>query len=72
MLDITLKETRVYRKIKEEGRSEGRSVMAKAISRQLTKRIGELSLANASSNFRLIITCSGRFERSVVRFYQCG
>ncbi|BAY22349.1 hypothetical protein NIES2100_21120 [Calothrix sp. NIES-2100] len=43
MLDITLKQTRVYREIKEEGREEGREVMANAISRQLTKRLGELS-----------------------------
>ena len=52
MLGITLKETRVYREIKEEGRVEGREegreevreVMANAVSRQLTKRFGELSL----------------------------
>ncbi|NJM72133.1 MAG: Rpn family recombination-promoting nuclease/putative transposase [Scytonema sp. RU_4_4] len=47
MLGITLKETRVYREIKEEGREEGRKevreVMANAISRQLIKRLGELS-----------------------------
>ncbi|MEA5549475.1 Rpn family recombination-promoting nuclease/putative transposase [Anabaena cylindrica UHCC 0172] len=47
MLGITLKETRVYREIKEEGREEGRKevqeVMANAISRQLTKRFGKLS-----------------------------
>lgn len=43
MLGITFKETRVYQDIKEEGREEGRSVMANAISRQLTKRLGELS-----------------------------
>jgi len=42
MLDITLKETRVYREIKEEGREEGREAMANAITRQLTKRLGEL------------------------------
>lgn len=46
MLGITLKETRVYREIKEEGRLEGREevreTMANAISRQLTKRFGEL------------------------------
>nr|WP_250123750.1 Rpn family recombination-promoting nuclease/putative transposase [Chroococcidiopsis sp. CCMEE 29] len=38
MLDMTLKETKVYREIKEEGRE----VMAKAIARLLTKRLGEL------------------------------
>ena len=43
MLGITLKETRVYREIKEEGREEVREVMANAISRMLTKRFGELS-----------------------------
>ncbi len=46
MLGITLKETRVYREIKEEGREqgreEGRETMANAISRQLNKRFGEL------------------------------
>jgi predicted transposase/invertase (TIGR01784 family) len=42
MLDITLKETRVYREIKEEGREEGREATANIIIRQLTKRFGEL------------------------------
>jgi predicted transposase YdaD len=41
--NITLKETRVYREIKEEGREEVREVMANSISLQLTKRFGELS-----------------------------
>ncbi len=40
MLGITLKETRVYRKIKEEGREEA---TINLIIRQLTKRFGELS-----------------------------
>lgn len=40
MLGITLKETRVYREIKEEGREEeARSL----IIRQLTRRMGDLS-----------------------------
>ncbi len=44
MLGITLKETRVYREIKEEGREEGREeTTANLILRQLTKRFGELS-----------------------------
>ncbi|MHC5934154.1 Rpn family recombination-promoting nuclease/putative transposase [Nostoc sp.] len=44
MLGITLKETRVYREIKEEGREEGREeATANLIFRQLTKRFGELS-----------------------------
>jgi predicted transposase YdaD len=39
MLGITLKETRVYREIKQEGReAEARSL----ILRQLTRRVGEL------------------------------
>ena len=42
MLDITLKETRVYREIKEEGREEGREATANIIIRQMTKRFGEL------------------------------
>jgi predicted transposase/invertase (TIGR01784 family) len=44
MLGITLKETRVYREIKQEGREEGRKVEASSlILRQLTRRVGELS-----------------------------
>jgi predicted transposase/invertase (TIGR01784 family) len=44
MLGITLKETRVYREIKEEGREEGREeATANLITRQLTKRFGEIS-----------------------------
>ncbi len=39
MLGITLKETRVYREIKEEGREEGERSL---ILRQLTRRVGEL------------------------------
>ncbi len=43
MLDITLKETRVYREIKQEGREEGRQEEAvNFVTRQLTKRFGEL------------------------------
>ncbi len=41
MLGITLKETRVYREIKEEGREEGERSL---IYRQLTRRVGELPL----------------------------
>jgi predicted transposase/invertase (TIGR01784 family) len=39
MLGITLKQTRVYREIKEEGREEGERSL---ILRQLTRRVGEL------------------------------
>ncbi|BAZ04824.1 Rpn family recombination-promoting nuclease/putative transposase [Calothrix sp. NIES-3974] len=39
MLGITLKETRVYREIKEEGRSQGEKSL---VLRQLTKKLGEL------------------------------
>lgn len=39
MLGITLKETRVYREIKEEGREQGERSL---ILRQLTRRVGEL------------------------------
>jgi predicted transposase/invertase (TIGR01784 family) len=50
MLGITLKETRVYREIKEEGREEGREQGREEgikrerslIQRQLTRRVGEL------------------------------
>lgn len=45
MLGITLKETRVYREIKEEGREEGeqrgREATANIIIRLLTKRLGQ-------------------------------
>ena len=44
MLDITLKETRVYQEIKEEGREEGREeATLSLVIRLLTKRFGELS-----------------------------
>jgi predicted transposase YdaD len=48
MLGITLKETRVYREIKQEGREEGREEGRQEgerslILRQLTRRVGELS-----------------------------
>ncbi|MCF4965907.1 Rpn family recombination-promoting nuclease/putative transposase [Nostoc sp. CMAA1605] len=48
MLGITLKETRVYREIKEEGREEGREAGREEgekslVLRQLTRRVGELS-----------------------------
>ncbi|MFN6513125.1 MAG: Rpn family recombination-promoting nuclease/putative transposase [Nostoc sp. CreGUA01] len=42
MLDITLKQTRVYQEIKEEGLEEGREATANIIIRLLTKRLGEL------------------------------
>jgi len=43
MLDITLKETRVYREIKEEGREEGREEGERSlVLRLLTKKVGEL------------------------------
>ena len=43
MLGITLKETRVYREIKEEGRVEGREEeAANLVIRLLTKRFGEI------------------------------
>ncbi|OCQ96998.1 hypothetical protein BCD64_15535 [Nostoc sp. MBR 210] len=44
MLGITLKETRVYREIKEEGIEQGReAATVNLITRQLTKRFGKLS-----------------------------
>ena len=47
MLGITLKETRIYREIKEEGRVEGRvegreEEAANLVIRLLTKRFGEI------------------------------
>ncbi len=50
MLGITLKETRVYREIKDEGRQEE---AANLITRQLTKRFGELSEEMRSSIYGL-------------------
>ncbi|MHC5830293.1 MAG: DUF4351 domain-containing protein, partial [Nostoc sp.] len=53
MLGITLQQTRVYQEIKQEGREEGleegREAMANAISRLLTKRLGEVSEEMRSS-----------------------
>jgi predicted transposase YdaD len=48
MLGITLKETRVYREIKEEGREEGRKegveeATFNLVMRQLNKRFGKIS-----------------------------
>lgn len=44
MLGITLKETRVYKEIKEEGREEGREEGERSlILRLLQRRVGELS-----------------------------
>ncbi len=44
MLGITLKETRVYREIKQEGREEGRQEGEKSlILRLLNRKVGELS-----------------------------
>ncbi len=43
MLGITLKETRVYREIKEEGEQRGREIEGRTlIFRLLTRRVGEL------------------------------
>ena len=42
MLGITLKETRVYREIKEEGIQEGEQREKSLILRQLTRQVGEL------------------------------
>lgn len=50
MLGITLKETRVYREIKEEGREEGvEQATVNLVIRQLTKRFGELSVETRAS-----------------------
>ncbi len=43
MLGITLKETRVYQEIKEEGREEGEQRERSLILRQLQRRVGELA-----------------------------
>ncbi len=46
MLGITIKETQVYREIKQEGREEGKEAEARSlILRLLGKRVGELSPA---------------------------
>jgi predicted transposase/invertase (TIGR01784 family) len=42
MLGITLKETRVYQEIKQEGREEGEQRERSLILRQLQRRVGEL------------------------------
>ena len=44
MLGITLKETQVYREIKQEGREDGREEGQKSLLlRLLTRKVGELS-----------------------------
>ncbi|KYC40598.1 hypothetical protein WA1_26125 [Scytonema hofmannii PCC 7110] len=58
MLGITLKETRVYREIKEEGQQEGRQEeAANLVVRLLVKRFGEVpgDLRSQISNLRLTI-----------------
>jgi predicted transposase YdaD len=42
MLGITLKETQVYREIKEEGREEGIQRERTLVMRLLTRKVGEL------------------------------
>lgn len=55
MLKIRLKDTRLYREIKEEGRE----AMAHAIARLLTKRLGELLQRNPFFGFRVAVAGSG-------------
>ncbi len=72
MLGITLKETRVYREIKEEGREEGREeireAMANAISRQLTKRLGTLSEQMRSSISALSVSALEDLSEALLDF----
>ncbi|WP_347277382.1 DUF4351 domain-containing protein [Leptolyngbya sp. FACHB-671] len=64
MLDITLKETRVYREIKEEGRE----AMAHAMSRLLTKRLGELPQPVNSSVINLSLPVLQELSEALLDF----
>ncbi|MBD1866061.1 Rpn family recombination-promoting nuclease/putative transposase [Cyanobacteria bacterium FACHB-471] len=68
MLDISLKETRVYREIKEEGREEGREAMAHAMSRLLTKRLGELPQTVNSSVMNLSLPVLQELSEALLDF----
>lgn len=65
MLGITLKETRVYREIKEEGRREEASNL---IIRLLTKRFGELSKEIRSSIAGLSLPVLEELSEAVLDF----
>lgn len=77
MLGITLKETRVYREIKEEGRQEGRQEgqqegrqqeAANLVIRLLTKRFGELSGEMRSQIFNLPLTVLEDLSEALLDF----
>lgn len=69
MLGITLKETRVYREIKEEGRQEGRQQeAANLVIRLLTKRFGELSGGMRSQIFNLPLTVLEDLSEALLDF----
>jgi predicted transposase YdaD len=69
MLGITLKETRVYREIKEEGREEGREeATVNLINRQLTKRFGNLTPAMYSAIATLPLSVLEDLSESLLDF----
>ncbi|WP_289789472.1 DUF4351 domain-containing protein [Chlorogloeopsis sp. ULAP01] len=69
MLDITLKETRVYREIKQEGRQEE---AVNFVTRQLTKRFGELPQEVRSLVLGLSLSRLEELGEALLDIYQCG
>ena len=65
MLDITLKETRVYREIKEEGRQEE---AVNFVTRLLTKRFGELPQEVRSSVLGLSLSMLEELGEALLDF----
>jgi predicted transposase YdaD len=69
MLGITLKETRVYREIKEEGQLEGRQEeAANLVLRLLTKRFGELPGEKRSQISNLPLTVLEDLSEALLDF----
>jgi predicted transposase/invertase (TIGR01784 family) len=76
MLGITLQETRVYREIKAEGREEGleqgrelgREGLANVVTRQLTKRFGQVSEDMRSSIFGLPLNALEKLSEALLDF----
>ncbi len=69
MLDITLKETRVYREIKEEGRQEE---AVNFVIRQLTKQFGELPQEVRSLVLGLSLSMLEELDEALLDFTSLG
>ncbi|GCL37440.1 hypothetical protein SR1949_25500 [Sphaerospermopsis reniformis] len=69
MLGITLKETRLYRDIKEEGREEGaEQATINLVIRLLTKRFGELSAERRAEIFDLPLSVLEDLSEALLDF----